>query len=143
MELGCDNKHQVAMGRASAWRTSAATAHRSSIGEEDQHRGAEAFATTTELRRRGRRQARTTSATTTGNLVMEEPQRGGSQMQWRGGPQPPPRSGDRPTRRRTMVKELGCHGAEVGRRWSTIWRKVCDASRSHLKTKTAVFLPCE
>jgi hypothetical protein len=64
-------------------------------------------------------------------------------MQQREGPQPPLRFGDRPARRRTRVKELDCHGAEVDRRWPTIWRKVGDVSQSHLKTKTVVFLPCE
>jgi hypothetical protein len=43
LELDCDSKQQVAMGRASALRTSATAARRSSAGEEDQHRGAKAL----------------------------------------------------------------------------------------------------
>ena len=41
------------------------------------------------------------------------------------------------------MKELGCHGVEVGRRWPAIWRKAGDASQSHFKTKTVIFLLCE
>jgi hypothetical protein len=29
------------------------------------------------------------------------------------------------------MKELGCHGTEVGRRWAAIWRKNGEASWSN------------
>jgi hypothetical protein len=144
MELDCDSKQQVAMGRALAWRTSAATACRSSAGEEDQHRGAKALwwhcgapserkktsandlsygdAEIWPWRSPSAEAIRCSGVEALSYHYAPEIDRRGRETGWRS-------------------LAANCHGAEVDRRWPAIWRLAIR--REPLEVENCCFLPCE
>jgi hypothetical protein len=139
MELDCDNKQQVAMGRPSALRTSAATARRSSTGRKTSTEERRPSAATVELRRRGGR-----PATATRRSVVEESQRGSRQdaVAWRPSAATTLWSSTDEKENQGEGAWLPWHRSQsaMGSIKEEGWR---GFAKQHLKTKIVFFLLCE